>query len=102
MKQVEIAKKNNQRKIKKEIPTDKLQPSSLRANPSSSVCTPPNPNLQQNVDFSSHQNGEFTLQQGKTIPTQQPQLQQYMVPCTPLQHPNQIVEEGNKSMMPCH
>ena len=46
MKQDEIAKKNNQRKKKKETPPDQSQLSSLRANPSSSVCTPPHPNLQ--------------------------------------------------------
>ena len=76
MKQDEIAKKNNQRKKKKETPHDQSQLSSLRANPSSSVCTPPHPNLQQSGDFSSHQNGEFTLQQGGNIPTQQLQIQQ--------------------------
>ena len=75
----------------------------MRANPSSSVRTPnPNPNLQQSVNFASHQNGEFSLQQGGNIPTQQPQIQQQMVPCTPLQHPNQIVEEWNSSMSPYH
>ena len=75
----------------------------MRANPSSNVRTPnPNPNLQQSVNFASHQNGEFSLQQGGNIPTQQPQIQQQMVPCTPLQHPNQIVEEWNSSMSPYH
>ena len=60
MNQDEIAKKNSQRKKKKETPPDQPQPSSLRANPSSCVRTPPNPNLQQSVGFASHQNGEFT------------------------------------------
>ena len=63
MKQDKIAKKNNQRKKKKETPPDQPQPSSLRANPSSCVRTPPNPNLQQSVGFASHQNGEFTIDQ---------------------------------------
>ena len=75
MRQDEIAKKNIQRKKKKEIPPDQPQPSSLRANPSSSIRTPSNLNLHQSVDFASHQNGEFTLQQGEDIPTQQPQIQ---------------------------
>ena len=61
----------------------------MRVNPSSSVSTLPNPNLQQIVDFACHQNGEFTLQ---------PQMQQQIVLCTPLQHPNQIDEEWNSSM----
>ena len=58
MKQDKICQKS-QRKKKKETPPDQSQPS---ANPSASFRTPPNPNLQQSVDFASHQNGEFTLQ----------------------------------------
>ena len=74
----------------------------MRANPSSSVRTPPNPHLQQSVDFASHQNGQFTLQQGKNMPTQPPQIQQQIVPCTQLQHLNQIAEEWNSSILPYH
>ena len=88
MKQDEIAKKKTEKK-EKETKPDQSQPSCLRANPSSSVRTLPNPNLQQIVDFACHQNGEFTLQ---------PQIQQQIVLCTPLQHPNQITKEWNSSM----
>ena len=76
MKQDKIAKKITRKKKKKETPPDQSQLSFLRANPSSSVCTPPHPNFQQSGDFSSHQNGEFTLQQGGNIPAQQLQIQQ--------------------------
>ena len=36
------------------------------------------------------------------MPTQPPQIQQQIVPCTQLQHLNQIAEEWNSSILPYH
>ena len=47
---------------KKETPLDQPQPSSLRANPSSSVRTTPNRNLEQSVEFATPRNIIFTAQ----------------------------------------
>ena len=64
MKQVKIATKTIRETRTKNKETLPSQPqSSLRVNPSS-VRTPPNPNLQQSVDFASHQKSKFTLEQG--------------------------------------
>ena len=44
----------------------------------------------------------FTPQQGKSILTQQPKLQQQMVFCPSPQEPDQFAEEWNSSMFPYH